>query len=224
MCRVTREPAEGRVPPQTVEGLHAAYRQDEAWAQALYEHRPVAFDLPRVRLGGRAATGSGLAIFGALMIMWADSDLTMLLAGWFMVAFGLVSLARSLRQLRVATSALVVDDVGVHIRSGNQTHPWDHIRGAKSFRQGRTDLVALLLTESAAAERFDHRSAGYRRVRRVLTWPQGEDVVVLPHPVSADGDRLAPWLAIEAVYRNPGLRRQAEADLAEGVSWPPEQQ
>ena len=112
---------------------------------------------------------------------------------------------------------------GVRVRPGNHEYPWHDILGAATWRQNRNHFVGLQLTDSARTERYAHRSLTYQRVRRILTWPHGDDVVVLPHPLAVDRERLAGWLQMEAVYRNPELRSQVEAELAQGVSPPQEQ-
>lgn len=223
MWRVTLQTGDGRVPPRTVEDVHAEYRQGEPWAQTLYEHQPVVLDLSRAKLVGLAAIGVWVGGLGAIFWVNAGTDRFMWLGGMFMASLGGVFLARFVRLLRVSKAALKVDTFGVRIRTGHQQHPWRDIVGATSWRHSHNHFAALVLTDSARAERFAHRSATYRRVRRVLTWPHGDDVVVLPHPLAVDRDRLADWLAVEAVYRNPELRSEVEAELAAEVSPPPEQ-
>jgi hypothetical protein len=115
-----------------------------------------------------------------------------------------------------------VDTFGLRIRTRHEMHPWSDIVGATTWQARGHHLAGIVLADPAAAERFANRSAIYRLVRRVLTWPIGRRVVVLPVALSADRDRLAKWLAMEAAYRNPDLRRRPQSDLAVEVSSLPE--
>jgi hypothetical protein len=187
MCRVTLEPEDGRVSPRTVEDVHTEFRQGEPWAQALYEHRPVVFDLSRPRLVGVAAIGVCFAGLGAFMVVFAGADTVMWLGGMFMGILGLVFVARAVRLLTRSAAALQVDTFGVRLRPASGEHPWRDIVATTSWRHSHNHFVGLLLTDSARAERFAHRSTTYRRVRRVLTWPHG-----VPQPGPAQPSRGRP--------------------------------
>lgn len=216
MSAVTLERESGQAPPRTVEGVHADYRLVEPWAQALYEHDPVVFDLSRAKLVGLGAVGAFLAILG-LLLVGSETGFGVVMAS-LCILMGTGIVARNIRLLAVASGTVQVDSFGVRIRPGHQEHAWRDLLGANHWRQSHNHFVGLVLTHSARSERFAHRSTTYRRFRRVLTRPHGEAVVVLPHPLAVDRERFAHWLCMEAVYRNPELRGQAEIDLAQGVS------
>ncbi|MFL6004258.1 MAG: hypothetical protein ACJ72P_15735 [Nocardioides sp.] len=216
---MTLEPGESHVPPRRVEDVHAEYRREEPWAQALYEHRPVIFDLSRAKLVGMVALCSSFVVGGLLLVLVEPPSYV---AGLLGLIIGVCAGTYWVRMLVFATAAIRVDALGVHVRAGQQDYPWHEIAGAATWRQNHNHFVGLMLTESACASRYGHRSKMYRRVRRVRLWPHGENTVILPHPVALDRDRLTHWLGMEAVYRNVDIRRQIEAELAGELSPPSE--
>jgi hypothetical protein len=216
---MTLQPGEGVGVPRTIEDVHAERRRAEPWAQALYDHRRVVFDLSRTKLAGLAAVAVLVAVLGAFLV---DEGAIGLASGLGGVVIGAALLVRGVRWLTASRGAVRVDTFGLRIRPRHEMHPWGDIVGATTWQVSGHLLVGLVLADSAAARRFAHRSAVYRLVRRALTWPFGRHVVVLPIALSADRQRLAHWLDTEAAYRNPDLRRRAQSDLECEVSWLPE--
>jgi hypothetical protein len=172
---VTLEPGGDRIP-RTVEDVHAEYRLSEPWAQALYEHQPVVFDLARVKLVGLGAIGACFAVLGLLLVR-DETGFGVVMAS-LCIFIGIGVGVRAVRLLTFSSRTVQVETLGIRIRPGKQEYPWHDILGASSWRQNHNHFVGLLLTEPARAQRFAHRSTTYQRVRRVLTWPHGDEVVL----------------------------------------------